>query len=444
MAARLRGRLLALVAMACVAVLAGPRQPRAAYARVVLCVNPSGTNGCFATVRDAVDAAPRSARIDVAPGTYLGAFLVGRGSNVSIRGSGAAQTILDGERGLGVVVVEGGVLTLNGVTVRNAETGVRVSAAGRLKLAGVVLRDHQGTAIRLTESARLDARRIRIFDNTDGMSFDDSWIRIARGRIASHRFGIFGFDSRLELIDSVVRNNGSGVEHFGGATIVRRSRILDNENYGLVVAGDRGSGLVVESTLARNGRGVASTSLWANNARLLRVERSTISGGIGPGISSSAQRTEIVASTISGNTTGVNIESTFAKEPPLSMSGTTIVGNLLGIRCFGPNCGSLVGTIVANSEGSDCIGTFASRGSNLIENPDGCDLAPGSLSDVLNVDPAVGPLVDNGGPTKTHALLPGSPAIGAVNGGRLCRQPDQRGERRPRPCAIGAYEPSSG
>ncbi len=30
---------------------------------------------------------------------------------------------------------------------------------------------------------------------------------------------------------------------------------------------------------------------------------------------------------------------------------------------------------------------------------------------LLNVDPVLGPLADNGGPTKTHALLPGSPAI---------------------------------
>jgi len=35
------------------------------------------------------------------------------------------------------------------------------------------------------------------------------------------------------------------------------------------------------------------------------------------------------------------------------------------------------------------------------------------IGNLLNMNPALGPLVDNGGPTKTHALLTGSPAIDA-------------------------------
>jgi len=71
------------------------------------------------------------------------------------------------------------------------------------------------------------------------------------------------------------------------------------------------------------------------------------------------------------------------------------------------------------------------------------------------LDPKLGPLVDNGGPTKTHALLFGSPAIDAGNP-QGCTDPqgailatDQRGYARaagiiigsgsPR-CDIGAYE----
>ena len=52
-------------------------------------------------------------------------------------------------------------------------------------------------------------------------------------------------------------------------------------------------------------------------------------------------------------------------------------------------------------------------------------------------------LADNGGPTQTHALLAGSPAIGAgtctlIAGGAL--DVDQRGEARVPPCDIGAFE----
>ncbi|MFH2101880.1 MAG: right-handed parallel beta-helix repeat-containing protein [Chloroflexota bacterium] len=55
-------------------------------------------------------------------------------------------------------------------------------------------------------------------------------------------------------------------------------------------------------------------------------------------------------------------------------------------------------------------------------------------------DIRLGPLADNGGPTQTHALLPGSVAIDIVN--RLCLPTDQRGITRPfgQKCDAGAYE----
>ncbi len=70
-------------------------------------------------------------------------------------------------------------------------------------------------------------------------------------------------------------------------------------------------------------------------------------------------------------------------------------------------------------------------------------------------DPLLGPLADNGGPTLTHALLPGSPAIDAVappdcgydddgdpNTPDRPLLTDQRGVSRPQGagCDIGAYE----
>jgi hypothetical protein len=56
-------------------------------------------------------------------------------------------------------------------------------------------------------------------------------------------------------------------------------------------------------------------------------------------------------------------------------------------------------------------------------------------------DPKLGPLADNGGPTLTIALLPGSPAIDAGNTS-LAPATDQRGFPRPAGLAadIGAFE----
>src|SRR5262249_33086904 len=62
------------------------------------------------------------------------------------------------------------------------------------------------------------------------------------------------------------------------------------------------------------------------------------------------------------------------------------------------------------------------------------------LGDLLNVDPKLDALADNGGPTMTMALLAGSPAINAANTA-TAPATDQRGASRPPgpPAAIGAF-----
>ena len=82
--------------------------------------------------------------------------------------------------------------------------------------------------------------------------------------------------------------------------------------------------------------------------------------------------------------------------------------------------------------------TFVSLGHNLFSDAPAVAL---DLTDLINTDPKLGPLADNGGPTLTMALLPGSPAIdaGATVAGVTT---DQRGVPRPQGAApdIGAYQ----
>jgi len=109
-------------------------------------------------------------------------------------------------------------------------------------------------------------------------------------------------------------------------------------------------------------------------------------------------------------------------------------------------------TIIANNtatgEGPDCDGDLDSYGYNLVGNGTGCpNDGPG---DKTTTDPKLDPLADNGGPTFTHALLAGSPALDAIpegaGGGGYNGAPatDQRGVSRPQPtggaCDIGAFE----
>jgi hypothetical protein len=92
------------------------------------------------------------------------------------------------------------------------------------------------------------------------------------------------------------------------------------------------------------------------------------------------------------------------------------------------------------NSGPDLSGDLGSLGHNLVGNSDG-----GSgfdATDLLDVDPLLGPLQDNGGPTQTMALLPGSPALNAGDPGQL-GVPDQRGVIRTGGVNIGAYQASA-
>jgi hypothetical protein len=87
----------------------------------------------------------------------------------------------------------------------------------------------------------------------------------------------------------------------------------------------------------------------------------------------------------------------------------------------------------------NCNGALDSLGYNLTDD-DSCGFS--ATGDLIVADAMLGPLADNGGPTETHDLLPGSPAIDA--GSLDCPPPatDQRGVARPQgaACDIGSVE----
>jgi hypothetical protein len=101
--------------------------------------------------------------------------------------------------------------------------------------------------------------------------------------------------------------------------------------------------------------------------------------------------------------------------------------------------GAVVNTLLAtNAPGGNCFGAVTDLGHNLSSDATCAFTGPGSLN---NLEPNLAPIADNGGPTLTMALLPGSPAIDA---GDTAAAPgaDQRGFSRPPGTAadIGAYE----
>jgi hypothetical protein len=98
---------------------------------------------------------------------------------------------------------------------------------------------------------------------------------------------------------------------------------------------------------------------------------------------------------------------------------------------------NLRNSIVANNAAKNCVilsgGTIVRQGANISDD-DSC----GGPTEITITDPKLGPLADNGGPTRTHALLTGSPAIGAAVGCSV--QVDQRYAPRDAQCDLGAFE----
>ena len=122
-------------------------------------------------------------------------------------------------------------------------------------------------------------------------------------------------------------------------------------------------------------------------------------------------------STVSGNSAGTSGGGIFTSNTSLRVADSTITGNSAPSGGGIYNVGSVeVSNIILNAGASgenifNDGGTFTSFGYNLSSDDGGGYLkGPG---DQIDTDPLLGPLQDNGGPTFTHALLPGSPAIDA-------------------------------
>ena len=232
--------------------------------------------------------------------------------------------------------------------------------------------------------------------------------------------------------------------------------------------GSGGIIIVTESIISGNTstQGLRGGGIHNNSSGTVTIDRTQVSGNTavdGGGINNnSSGAINIINTTISGNTStrtgsfggGGGIYNNFGG--PVNVTNTTVVLNSTGAEGGGIKMNSsgevrLNNTVVANNTaptGPDCVNSPVSQGHNLIGNDFGCSFTP-AVGDLVGntstpIDAVLGPLQDNGGPTFTHALLSGSPAINAGDNA-ACPTTDQRGYVRPVgvTCHIGAYERGS-
>jgi len=246
--------------------------------------------------------------------------------------------------------------------------------------------------------------------------------------------GTYGNLGTLTITASTVSSNSAA---FGGGGISSKDRTI-----------------ISESTIFGNSSGHDGGGILASDATILS---STISGNSannnGGGIFTYRKSNRIAYSTIVNNTSNADISGSGSGGGLFARTGQLLIDHTIIAENTDPTMAS---PDMASTIGESLDVHFSLIGDNtgtgLTEAPVGFPDANGNLigGTVHGViDPLLGPLADNGGPTSTHALLPGSPAINrgdlsAVAGVGDVPEFDQRGSGFDRVFSgridIGAYE----
>jgi len=275
-------------------------------------------------------------------------------------------------------------------------------------------------------------------------------------------------DSDIVWISGLTITNGCDFDGGGvyntGNGVLSNCVVTGNTSFG----SEGGAGIYNESDLLVVDCSIAG-NMATNSARgggiytvgnLLAVANSVIAGNSserdGGGLYVKSSDVVLTNVTFSGNSAtnggGIYLRSfgDFVAASVTISSNTAAAGG--GIYDDGNDEGELKNTIVAGNAAPsvpDVEGMLVSLGHNLIGNGTGSSgFANGAMGDQVGtsgspIDPLLGPLQNNGGPTFTHALLPGSPAVDTGTNA-LAPATDQRGPGFPRIINgiidIGAFE----
>ncbi len=370
----------------------------------------------------------------------------------------------------GGIDVQNGTLSITNSTITGNTTGTGTTLGG------------SGGGVS-GENSSVTIQQCLISNNTTGTGATSG------GNVSAGRGGGVYDDGSLSTIDitgSTITGNvsggsaslgeGGGIYNYGGSTL-----FLDNSTVSSNTASLNGGGVmndngttdhITNCTIANNtaqgdgggfygGGGIVNTSGTIKLISGTTISGNTATSAAGPGYGGGGIYTDthigmIINSTIEGNTTNADgggivnngnidqiLNTTIADNSALSGGGLyhTKFANVTTV------IGQMTNTIIAGNGGNDLVassGAITSATYDLVQDPTGNTLVNGINNNIVGLDPKLGPLTNNGGPTETMALLPGSPAI---NAGSTANAPgtDQRG--LPRPAAggtdIGAYQVQS-
>jgi hypothetical protein len=340
-------------------------------------------------------------------------FTVDTPSDVEISG----MTISQGDgvtTGAGIHHQGGGTLALDGVAVTaNTASDLQVNAPAEAYGGGIY--NETGSSL-VVENSSISGNQLSVTTANPGNTALARGSAIeSRGPLTIDRSTIAGNDSQLSSQSGSV--GVGGVSTRAGATITN-STIAFN-----TVEADTDGGSGSASAL---GGGIYNEDFGSGAP--LTLENDTIANNVlsttgtnpglerGGGIAAINLGGTIESSTIVGNTadtSGANVLLLDASGETLSFQNTIVSGGLGGANCSAPNGGSF-DSLGYNLE--DDLQAFC----GFVETP----------TDIINQDPMLGPLAENGGPTSTMSPPLASPVIDkGISTGETS---DQRDQQRPR------------
>jgi CSLREA domain-containing protein len=321
-------------------------------------------------------------------------------SDVTITGPGATQLAIDGNHTTRVFSITTGQVMMSGLTIQHGNSALTPDNA----LGGGIYNTGTLTLTNCTLSGNSAAALVEGFElqGYGGCIYNTGTLTLTNCTLSSNSAAGYG----------------GGIYNLGMLTLANCT-LSGNSADGVFLFLTPGGGI-----LNANGGSV-------ENSGTLTVSNSTFLGNRGGGIESAA-----ACAGIGCNPCG-----------SVAVTNSTFSGNGADTGAGGidgPCPASLTNSIIASSSGANCGAGIIDGGHNLQFPGTDCGATIQSLDPLL--DPAG--LKDNGGPTQTIALLPGSPAINAGDPA-VCAGPpvngvDQRGFARPgtghTQCSIGAYE----
>jgi hypothetical protein len=282
----------------------------------------------------------------------------------------------------------------------------------------------------------------------------------------------------LTVVDSTLSGNstrgpGGGIATDQGTVTVTNTTLSGNHasTFGGAIdsAGYLGRGVltIANSTLNDNsadvgGGAIRNDTLLNGIPAMLTITNSTLSNNSAPSggaIDNIAGAVVITNSTLSNNSAATggainNHDNGIQQLGTVTVTSSTLSGNSATQTCGGLDEATSGGSttvrnsiVAANTAPSspDVCGSLDSPGHNLIG--DGTGGSGFTDTDAVGtqddpIDPLLGPRQDNGGPTQTMALMPGSPALNAGDPNEV-GVADQRGVIRSGGVNIGAYQASA-